>query len=237
MGWSGRLLFLFFLHAPHRRCCLCNEVTPTEGASPFPLAFIPSISLYMWRIWSYGSPRRGRCCLMLASIRHSLWPSFDLKIFTIKSLTWELLQKVRVFGKVAKTRQSAKVAKSRQKSSNLVKIRQNSPSASFPKNPRLLALHLPLGMEGAGLGHHLGPPSPHSKLFLFCLVLHSYMWSGSFYRCKLFLLIQACILMLCSDPGMVTYCTAQKSASAAQQYVRNKWEPCLLASGGGGGGG
>ncbi len=32
-GWSGLLLFLFFVLAPHRRCCLCNEVTPTEEAS------------------------------------------------------------------------------------------------------------------------------------------------------------------------------------------------------------
>ena len=32
MGWRGRLLF--FLHTPHRRCCLCNDVTPTEKNFP-----------------------------------------------------------------------------------------------------------------------------------------------------------------------------------------------------------
>jgi hypothetical protein len=31
MDWSGRLLFFVLVLAPHRRCCLCNEVTPTEG--------------------------------------------------------------------------------------------------------------------------------------------------------------------------------------------------------------
>ena len=39
MGWSGRLLFLFLIHAPHRRCCLCNEVTPTEEAAPLAKGF------------------------------------------------------------------------------------------------------------------------------------------------------------------------------------------------------
>jgi hypothetical protein len=38
-GWSGQLLFLFFVLAPHRRCCLCNEVTPSEGASPLAAGF------------------------------------------------------------------------------------------------------------------------------------------------------------------------------------------------------
>ena len=37
MGWRGRLLF--FLHTPHRRCCLCNEVMPTEVASNLPTGF------------------------------------------------------------------------------------------------------------------------------------------------------------------------------------------------------
>jgi hypothetical protein len=100
---------------------------------------------------------------MLASTRHGLWASFDLKIFTIKSLTEELLQKVQVFGKLAKTSQNP------QNSPKLAKIHQNWPQTHH------------WGVEGDGLGCHLGPPSPHSKLFLFCLVLHNYMRSGSFY--------------------------------------------------------
>jgi hypothetical protein len=38
-GWSVWLLFLFFVLAPNRRCCLCNEVTPTEEASPLSTGF------------------------------------------------------------------------------------------------------------------------------------------------------------------------------------------------------
>jgi hypothetical protein len=49
-GWSSRLLFLFFFLAPHRRCCLCNEVTPTEETSPLATGFITSSLLYKCRI-------------------------------------------------------------------------------------------------------------------------------------------------------------------------------------------
>ncbi len=37
MGWSGRRLF--FVLAPHRRYCLCNEVTLTEGEAPLATVF------------------------------------------------------------------------------------------------------------------------------------------------------------------------------------------------------
>jgi hypothetical protein len=39
MGWSSRLLFLFFVHAPHGRCFLCNEVTTTEREAPLSTGF------------------------------------------------------------------------------------------------------------------------------------------------------------------------------------------------------
>jgi hypothetical protein len=39
MGWSGRLQSLFFVLAHHRRCCLGNEVTPTEEAAPLVTGF------------------------------------------------------------------------------------------------------------------------------------------------------------------------------------------------------
>jgi hypothetical protein len=32
MDWSDQLLVLILV--PHRRCCLCNDVTPTEKDSP-----------------------------------------------------------------------------------------------------------------------------------------------------------------------------------------------------------
>jgi hypothetical protein len=55
--------------------------------------------------------------------------------------------------------------------------------------------------------------------FLFCLVLHNYKGSGSFYWCKLFLLIQACILMLRSSPGMVTNCCTAQNKLPRHNYL------------------
>ncbi len=67
------------------------------------------------------------------------------------------------------------------------------------------------GGGGGWLGSPSYSPFPCSKLFFICLLL-IYKWSRSFYWCKLFLLIQSCILMLCSNSGMVTnYCIAQNS--------------------------
>jgi hypothetical protein len=39
--WAGVVGFCswFFVLAPHRRCCLCNEVTPTEEAAPLVMGF------------------------------------------------------------------------------------------------------------------------------------------------------------------------------------------------------
>ncbi len=39
--WAGVVSFcsLFFVLAPHRRCCLCNEVRPTEGEAPLATGF------------------------------------------------------------------------------------------------------------------------------------------------------------------------------------------------------
>ncbi len=39
ISWSGQLLFLFFVHAPHGRCCLRNEGTPTEEEPPLATGF------------------------------------------------------------------------------------------------------------------------------------------------------------------------------------------------------
>ncbi len=59
---------LFVLdHDSHRRCCLWNEVTPTESVPPSPQAFVTFSSLYKWRIWFHGPPQRGRWFLTLAS--------------------------------------------------------------------------------------------------------------------------------------------------------------------------
>ncbi len=117
-----------------------------------------------------------------------------------------------VFGK------SPKLANSRQSPPRSAKTRQ---LWFFPKS----AGSGPKVATGGGGGIDwvtiLSPhPSPHRKLFLFCLVLHSYMRCGPFYWCKLFLLTQFCILMLCSNPGMVTNCcTAQESASVAHTHI------------------
>ncbi len=39
IGWSGRLLFFVLVLAPQRRCCLCNELTPTDGEAPLATGF------------------------------------------------------------------------------------------------------------------------------------------------------------------------------------------------------
>jgi len=42
MGWSGRLLFFVICSPSSRemlRCCLCNEVMPTEEAAPLTTGF------------------------------------------------------------------------------------------------------------------------------------------------------------------------------------------------------
>ncbi len=114
---------------------------------PFPLAFLPSSSLNNWHIWSYSSPQRGWWFLMLASTWHGLWPSFDLKIFKIKLLTY--LKSVSFWKTQQNSQKSAKLTKSCQRSPKVAKIHQNSPSASLLKNPRLLVPNSP---RGRGLG-------------------------------------------------------------------------------------
>jgi hypothetical protein len=82
MGWSGRLLFLFFSHAGDVASAMMWR--RLRGTPPLRLAFfIASSPLYKWHIWYYSSTQRGRCFSMLTSSRHGLRLSFSLNKFYI----------------------------------------------------------------------------------------------------------------------------------------------------------
>ncbi len=81
--------------------------------------------------------------------------------------------------------------------------------AKFPNSAWLISKSASFKTRDTEFGEFsfswLGSPSwlplPHSYKFLFCLVLISYMRSGCFSWCKLFLLIYFCTLTLCNNPG------------------------------------
>jgi hypothetical protein len=52
---------------------------------PSSRAFITSNPLYKWRIWFNSSPRSGRCCLALASLRHKIKAALWFKKFLEKN--------------------------------------------------------------------------------------------------------------------------------------------------------
>ncbi len=82
--WAGVVGFCFLFSLLTGDVVSAMKWHRLRKLPPSSRAFITSNPVYKWRIWFNSLPRRGRCCLALASLRHKIKAALWFKKFLEK---------------------------------------------------------------------------------------------------------------------------------------------------------